>query len=278
MTDTQATIAAPARQAADGQTPGKPHIEVRSLTMAYDSVVVMRNVHFTVNRGDIFFIVGPSGSGKSTLMRHMIGLNEPVEGEVLYDGVSFTRADADTRDAMLRNFGVSYQGGALFSSMTLAENIAMPLAEYTDLNHAERMEIAALKLSWVGLKGFEDYYPSEISGGMQKRAALARALALDPDVLFFDEPSSGLDPVSSSLLDDLILQLRDNLGATIVIVSHELPSIFRIGTNSVYLDVETRTQAAVGNPRYLLEHCDNPRVHSFLTRRAQFERSARNHG
>ena len=167
---------------------------------------------------------------------------------------------------MLRRFGVLYQSGALWSSMTLAENVALPLGEYTELSAHEIRELAGLKLALVGLKGFEDYYPNEISGGMQKRAALARAIALDPEVLFFDEPSAGLDPISSRLLDDLILELRDSLGSTIVVVTHELASIFAIGNNSVFLDAETRTMIASGDPNDLLKHCDNPKVQKFLRR------------
>jgi phospholipid/cholesterol/gamma-HCH transport system ATP-binding protein len=234
--------------------------------MAYGSFVVMKNLNFTINHGDVFVIMGPSGCGKSTLLRHLIGLNEPATGEVFYDEVNFTHADPAERRHMLRRFGVLYQGGALWSSMTLAENVGLPLAEFTDLNPEQIREVASLKLALVGLKGFEEYYPSEISGGMQKRAGLARAIALDPEVLFFDEPSAGLDPISSRNLDNLILELRDNLGATIVIVTHELASIFAIGSNSVYLDPETHGIIARGAPGELRDHCDIPRVHRFLTR------------
>ena len=242
------------------------HIIVRNLTMAYGDYVVMRDLNFTINRGDVFVIMGPSGCGKSTLLRHLIGLNEPAKGEVCYGDFNFTKADPLERRRMVRHFGVLYQGGALWSSMTLAENIALPLSEFTDLEPDQIQEIASLKLALVGLKGFEDYFPSQISGGMQKRAGLARAIALDPDVLFFDEPSSGLDPISSRLLDDLILELRDNLGATVVIVTHELASIFAIGSNSIFLDPDIHTIAARGNPKELLAHCKNPTVHRFLSR------------
>jgi len=210
--------------------------------------------------------MGGSGGGKSTLFRHMIGLNEPAKGEVLYGDVNFTRASPEERERLRRGVGVLYQSGALWSSMTLAENVGLPLGEFTDLSEQEIEEVASLKLALVGLKGFEDYFPSEISGGMQKRAGLARAMALDPDVLFLDEPSAGLDPISSRLLDDLILGLRDSLGATMVVVSHELASILSIGDDSIFLDTETRTLGAHGRPRDLLEHCDNPNVHRFLTR------------
>lgn len=245
-----------------------PRIEVRDLTMAFGSFVLMRDLDFTVNAGDIFIIMGGSGCGKSTLLRHLIGLLEPAKGEILYDGEHFTTAAPDDRERMLRRLGILYQSGALFSSMTLAENIALPLAEFTDLSPVEIREVASLKLALVGLKGFEDFYPSQISGGMQKRAGLARAMALDPDILFFDEPSAGLDPISSRLLDDLIMELRDSLGATIVVVTHELASIFTIATNSIFLDVDTRTAIAHGDPRQLRDHSDQPAVRRFLTRGA----------
>jgi phospholipid/cholesterol/gamma-HCH transport system ATP-binding protein len=246
---------------------GDPHITVRDLTLAYGDFVIMRNLEFTVRHGDIFVVMGPSGSGKSTLLRNMIGLNEPTTGEVVYDEQSFTRADPETRQRMLQRFGVMYQGGALFSSMTLAENVGLPLGEYTTLSEAEIREIATLKLALVGLRGFEDFFPAEISGGMWKRAGIARAMALDPDVLFLDEPSAGLDPISSRLLDDLILSLSESLGGTIVVVTHELPSIFAIGTNSVFLDSESKTIIAEGPPKEMLDRRDlDPKVRRFLTR------------
>jgi phospholipid/cholesterol/gamma-HCH transport system ATP-binding protein len=250
--------------AADGQA----HITVRNLTMAYGSFVLMRNINFTVKRGDIFIIMGGSGCGKSTLLRHLIGLKEPATGEILYDDFNFTKAEPEERELMLRRFGILYQSGALFSSMTLSENIGLPLGEFTDLGPDQIRKLASLKLALVGLKGFEDFYPSEISGGMQKRAGLARAMALDPEILFFDEPSAGLDPISSSLLDQLILELRDSLGSTIVIVTHELASIFAIANNSVFLDAESRTQIASGDPHEMLAHSKDPRVRKFLTRGA----------
>jgi len=249
------------------------HIEVRDLTVGYGDVVIMRDLNFTIRRGDVFVVMGGSGSGKSTLLRNMIGLNEPLQGEVLYDGVSFTSADPEARQRLLRGFGVLYQSGALFGGLTLVENVALPLAEYTSLSEAEIAELAGLKLALVGLKGFEEFYPAEVSGGMQKRAALARAMALDPDVLFFDEPSAGLDPISSRRLDDLIVELRDSLGATIVVVTHELASIFAIGTNSVFLDGESKTMIGYGPPKELLEHGD-PRVRRFLTRDADGDHAA----
>ncbi len=239
--------------------------------MAYGSFVVMRDLDFSIPPGQIFIIMGGSGCGKSTLLRHMIGLKEPATGDILYGEQSFWQTDEHTRSLMLRDFGVLYQNGALWSSMTLAENVRFPLEEYTDLTGREIDEIVSLKLSLVGLRGFEAFYPSEISGGMCKRAALARAIALDPDVLFFDEPSAGLDPLSSRRLDDLILQLRDSLGTTIVVVTHELESIFTIGDNAVFLDVETRTMSALGNPRDLRDHPPSDNVYRFLTRSSDFD-------
>ena len=257
---------------------GTPHIEVRNLTMAYGRFVVMRDLNFTVRRGDIFVIMGGSGCGKTTLLRHLIGLKVPASGEIFYSGVNFTRADPDERELMLRRFGVLYQGGALFSSMTLAENVGLPLEQFTDLAPRQIREVASLKLALVGLKGFEDYYPSEISGGMHKRGGLARAMALDPEILFFDEPSAGLDPISSRLLDDLILEIRESLGATVVVVSHELASIFAIADNSVFLDTDSRTITASGDPKELLANSKNPRVRRFLTRGKEGGESPANHG
>lgn len=241
-------------------------IEIRDLTMAYGSFVVMRDINVKIKRGEIFIIMGGSGCGKSTLLRHMIGLKQPAQGDIYYDGVAFWQSDEEARIEKLRTFGVLFQGGALWSSMTLAENIELVLGEYTQYPASEIHAIARLKLALVGLKGFEDYYPAEISGGMCKRAGLARALALDPDILFFDEPSAGLDPISSRNLDNLILQLRDTLGATFVIVTHELASIFTIGDNSVFLDANTRRMRAHGNPRDLLKNSTDPAVQEFLTR------------
>ncbi len=236
--------------------------------MAYGDFVVQRDISFTVNRGDIFIIMGGSGCGKSTLLRHLIGLQSPAAGCVLYEGRSFWDAQKDEKESIKRSFGVLFQSGALWSSMTLAENVMLPLQEYTDLPLKQIKEIVSLKLSLVGLAGFEEYYPSELSGGMKKRAGLARAMALDPEILFFDEPSSGLDPISSKLMDDLIRELRDSLGATVVIVTHELASILSVGDNSVYLDTESRTMIASGDPKRLLADSKDPKVHRFLTRGA----------
>jgi phospholipid/cholesterol/gamma-HCH transport system ATP-binding protein len=244
----------------------KPVIEVSDLDMGYGDFVLMRHLNFTIDRGDIFIVMGGSGCGKSTLMRILIGLKEPMKGRVLYDGRSFWETDDDERQKVMKRFGILYQSGALWSSMTLAENIAIPFEQYTDLKKAQIREIVSLKLALVGLEGFEGFYPAEISGGMRKRAALARAMALDPDILFFDEPSAGLDPVSAKLLDDLILQLRESLGATVVIVTHELASIFAIGNNAVYLDTETGTMSASGDPKKMLAESTNPGLINFLTR------------
>jgi phospholipid/cholesterol/gamma-HCH transport system ATP-binding protein len=211
--------------------------------------------------------MGDSGCGKSTLLRHMIGLLRPAEGDILYDGTSFwARGDPATRRAIAQRFGVLFQSGALFSSMTLSENVAMPLQHYTALSNAEVLEIAQFKLALVGLAGFEDYLPSEISGGMRKRAGLARAIAMDPDLLFLDEPSAGLDPPTARRLDDLILELRESMRATVVVVTHELDSIFTIADDSVFLDSETRTMIAHGNPRVLVDNAESAKVRNFLQR------------
>ena len=243
-----------------------PHIEVENLTMAYGERIIQRELNFTINRGDIFIIMGGSGCGKSTLLRHLVGLMPPAKGRILYQARDFWQVGEEERRALMQRIDVLYQSGALWSSMTLAENVALPLGEFTRLSKEEIEEVVALKLALVGLAGFESYYPSEISGGMRKRAGLARAMALDPEVLFFDEPSAGLDPISARLLDDLILELRDSLGATIVVVTHELASIFAIGSNSIFLDPESRTQIAGGNPVELLNESVDARVVRFLTR------------
>jgi len=245
---------------------GEPHIVVRDVTLAYGSTVVLHDLTFTVNRGDIFIIMGASGGGKTTVLRSMVGLLPPAKGQVLYDGLSFWSATPEEQKSIMRRFGILYQGGALWSSLTLAENVALPLHLYTDLGEDLIEEVVSLKLSLVGLAGFEDYYPSEISGGMKKRAGLARAMALDPDILFFDEPSAGLDPISAHLLDELIIALRNSLGPTVVVVTHELASIFAIGNNAVFLDADTKTVIAAGDPRKLLAESKDPKVIDFLTR------------
>ncbi len=227
-------------------------ISVRKLQVGYGSYVLMRDVSFDVRIGDIFFIMGGSGCGKSTLLHVLMGLKPPQAGQVFFGDVNFWVGTETTRRNAMRHAGVLFQSGALWSSMTLAENVSLPLQQYTELDPEEIRELALLKLALVGLAGFEDYYPAEISGGMSKRAGIARALALDPQILFLDEPSAGLDPVSANLLDELIQQLRDTLGATFVIVSHELASIFNIATNSIFLDVKTRTVTASGDPSKLV--------------------------
>ena len=248
---------------------GKFAIEVQGLECRYDERVVLENVSFAVKRSEVFFVIGGSGCGKSTLLKHMIGLIPPARGKVTYGGRDFTSAPPAERRELLRTFGVLYQGGALWSSMTLRENVSLPLDLFTDLSRRERDEIIGLKLAQVGLAGYEDYYPAEISGGMKKRAGLARALALDPEIVFFDEPSAGLDPVTSLMLDELILKLRDTLGTTIVVVSHELASIFGIADRVVMLERETRGVIAEGDPRELRDRSEYPRVRGFLNRRAE---------
>ncbi len=248
---------------------GQAHISVEDLTMAYGDFVVMRDLNFTINQGDVFIIMGGSGCGKSTMMTMLIGLKAPAKGRIRYKGEAFSEADSATRDRIIRRAGVMYQSGALWSSMTLAENIALPLETYTNLNEAAIKEVVELKLALVGLAGFAEFYPSEISGGMQKRAGIARAMALDPEILFFDEPSAGLDPISARLLDDLILELSESLHTTMVVVTHELASIFAIGSNSVFLDASKRKMTATGNPKELLEQTTDPTLKLFLTRGEQ---------
>jgi phospholipid/cholesterol/gamma-HCH transport system ATP-binding protein len=245
----------------------QPAIEVKGLEMGYGTYVLMRDIDFSVAAGEIMVIMGGSGCGKSTLLKYLIGLKEVEKGEIIYHGRSFSKASEKEMQEMQRTFGVLYQGGALWSSLTLAENVALPLEQYTSLSPKEIMEIVSMKLALVGLKGFEEFYPSEISGGMRKRAGLARAMALDPALLFFDEPSAGLDPLTSVRLDDLILRLRDCLGTTIVVVTHELPSIFAIADTSIFLDAETKRMIAHGDPKELVqEGKSDPKVRNFLLR------------
>jgi phospholipid/cholesterol/gamma-HCH transport system ATP-binding protein len=257
----------PAAAASSGNQSPQAAIEVKGLEMGYGSFVLMRDIDFSVAPGEIMVIMGGSGCGKSTLLKYLIGLKEVEKGEITYHGRSFSKASPEEKEEMQRTFGVLYQGGALWSSLTLAENVALPLEQYTTLSAKEIMEIASMKLALVSLKGFEEFYPSEISGGMRKRAGLARAMALDPAILFFDEPSAGLDPITSKRLDDLILRLRDCLGTTIVVVTHELPSIFTIADTSIFLDAETKRVIAHGNPKELVkEGNSDPKVREFLLR------------
>ena len=246
--------------------PSAPAIEVSGLVCGYGEQTILRAVSFNVARGEIFFIVGGSGCGKSTLLRHLVGLNSPMGGSVRFLGAPFSEADAETRRAQLRHFGMLFQGGALWSSLTLRQNVALPLEEYTSLTRREIEELSALKLGQVGLGGYEDYYPAEISGGMKKRAGLARALALDPEILFFDEPSAGLDPVTSRKLDELIVEIRAMFGTTIVVVSHELASIYDIADRVIMLEKQAQGIIAEGAPRVLATTSEDPRVQEFLTR------------
>lgn len=241
-------------------------ISVRDLTIAYDNFVLLKDLSFDVKKHDVFIIMGGSGSGKSSLLRILTGLKTPKLGSVLIDGIDLVKANQKQKDAVMQKSGILYQSGALFSSMTLAENIALPLQQYTTYSPNDIKDLVSLKLAFVGLAGFEDFYPSEISGGMQKRAGLARALALDPEIVYFDEPSAGLDPISSRLLDDLIIDINQSLGTTIVVVTHELSSIFAIGTNSIYLDADSKTILGRGNPKDLLKNPPNETVFQFLTR------------
>jgi phospholipid/cholesterol/gamma-HCH transport system ATP-binding protein len=240
-------------------------IEVRGLTIGYGSRVVQRELSFRVRKGEVFVVMGDSGCGKSTLLRQMIGLDRPMAGDVCYAGEAFWAAGEERRERMQARLGVLFQQGALLSSLTLEENVSLPLAERAGLSPDAARTVARLKLALVGLAGFEQHYPGEISGGMKKRAGLARAIALDPEILYFDEPSAGLDPLSARRLDDLILELRDALGATVVLVTHELPSIFALGDNAVFLDAERKTMTAEGKPEELRESGD-PKLRAFLSR------------
>jgi len=243
-----------------------PFIVAKELTIGYGDRIVQQNLNFTVNKNDIFFIIGGSGCGKTTLLKNMIGLIPPSKGEVLYQGKNYYQSDEHTQLELLKSWGITFQSGALFSSMSLAENVALPLQLYTDLSEKQIAESVSYKLALVGLAGFEEFYPSEISGGMHKRAGLARALALDPQLLFFDEPSAGLDPISSLRLDQLILQVCKALDSTVIIVSHELPSILSIGTNCIFLDAQTKTMLDSGDPKDLLHNSKEDKVRQFLSR------------
>ena len=243
-----------------------PALAVEGLQMAYGDRVIQRDLSFSIARGARFVIMGESGCGKSTLLKHMIGLAEPARGRVMVAGKDPWAIDSDARRELSRSFGVLYQSGALWTSMTVADNVALPLEQYTDFEPERIDELVRLKLALVGLSEAADRLPSELSGGMRKRAGLARAMALDPEVLFLDEPSAGLDPISSRLLDELILEISTSLGTTFVIVSHELASIFAVATDAVYLDADTKTQLDVGPPQRLVTESVHPKVRRFLTR------------
>jgi phospholipid/cholesterol/gamma-HCH transport system ATP-binding protein len=241
-------------------------LSVEDLRVRFGKRVVLEGVSFQVPRGEIFVVMGESGSGKSTLLKALIGLVEPAGGKILFNGRDFWQSPDDVQKAIMRRSGVLYQKSALWSSMTVAENVAIPLEQHTGLSRRDIRALVSLKLALVGLTGFGDVYPSELSGGMQKRAGLARALALDPEILFFDEPSAGLDPVNAKLLDDLILELRDSLGMTVIVVTHELDSIYAIADEAIILDGKEKTIIARGNPRDLLQTSSDLRVRAFLTR------------
>jgi phospholipid/cholesterol/gamma-HCH transport system ATP-binding protein len=244
--------------------PTAPVIEVKNLTCGYGETVVLQDLSFAVRAREVLFVIGGSGCGKSTLLRCLIGLLKPFQGDIAYFGRSFTAADTGQRREILKTFGVLYQNNALWSSLTLAENISLPLEEHTSLSRADREEVVALKLTEVGLTGSEELYPAELSGGMQKRAALARALALDPAIVFFDEPSEGLDPIVSREMDQLIRQVSDNFGTTMIIVSHQLSSIFRLADRVIMLNHETKGIIAEGIPAELAATSTDPRVKDFL--------------
>lgn len=242
---------------------GDEVISVRGLTMGFGDRVVIRDLDFAVRRGEVFVVMGASGCGKTTLLRHLLGLEEPTRGEVRYGDESFTGAPPDVRERLLRRVGVLFQGSALWTSMTLAENVALPLEQFTSLGPSSIRAVVRLKLSLVGLRGFEDYHPWELSGGMQKRAGLARAISLDPEILFIDEPSASLDPPTARRLDALILRLRDALGTTAVVVTHDVATILGIGTRALFLDGERQRAIAAGTPSELRER-GPPEVRAFF--------------
>jgi len=244
-------------------------IKVENLVAGYGETIILDNISFNVREGEIFVILGGSGCGKSTLLKQIIGLLTPISGNILIDGDGITDSDDDTFKRILRKIGVLYQSAALFGSMTVAENVALPIQEYTDLPKDSIERIVSMKLKLVGLEGYEHYLPSEISGGMKKRAGLARAMALNPKILFFDEPSAGLDPITSAGLDNLIINLNQILGTTMVVVTHELSSIFAIANRAIMLDKKTQGIIAEGDPKYLRDHSLNEFVRSFFNPRSE---------
>jgi phospholipid/cholesterol/gamma-HCH transport system ATP-binding protein len=241
-------------------------IKVQNLTVKYDQRIIINDISFTVNSGEIFVILGGSGSGKTTILNRMIGLEEPTQGNIFIDGDNIVTAFGEQRLNILKKIGVMYQSGALFGSMTILENVRLPLEEFTSLPTDAINIIAQNKLNMVGLGDFINFMPSEISGGMQKRAAIARAMALDPKILFLDEPSSGLDPVIAAQLDNLILNLARTLGITFVVISHELPSIYTIANRVIML--HDSKIIAEGDPKTLRDKCDNIFVRKFFNREA----------
>lgn len=253
-------------------------LEAKDLSAGYGARVILEKLTFSIRRGEILALLGGSGCGKSTLMQTLIGLIPPLAGEVLLRGETFAKPGwqaTEEGSPLLRHLGVMFQGGALFGSMTLLENVMLPLREFSDLSREVMERDARLKLGLVGLAAFADYYPREISGGMQKRAAIARAMALDPDILFLDEPSAGLDPITSASLDDLILRIREERGTTVVLVSHELPSIDHIVDRVLFLDREARGLLDTGSPAHLRDHSDHPRVRAFFNRMAEAEENGK---
>jgi len=255
------------------QTAATPAIEVRDLSIGYGDRIVLHDLNFRIEQGQIVTILGGSGCGKSTLLKHIIGLHAPLKGDILINGRSIVHANEEQSRSIMSEFGVAYQGGALFRSLTLAENIALPMEELTTWPKKEIRKRVSEKLALVHLDGYESYMPADLSGGMIKRAAFARALALDPKLLFFDEPSAGLDPLTSDMLDHVILEIREKTGATIMMVTHELPSIFRVSDRVIMLSAETKTVVDDGSPAYLRDHGATDYVRSFLSRGGTFQSS-----
>ncbi len=239
---------------------------VEKLQLAYSDYLVLEDISFSAKRGECLVVMGASGCGKSTLLKSMIGLLPPNDGKIFLDKVDLWSVESNKRNFILKKYGVLFQGGALWGSMNLVENVALPLQMYTNLNETEIEDLARYKLNLVGLSGYGDFYPSQLSGGMKKRAGLARAMALDPSILFLDEPSAGLDPINSHRLDNLINELKASLGITFVVVTHELSSIFDIADNAIFLDGHSKTLLDIGSPSDLKENSDHERVRSFLHR------------